>query len=74
MILVFIFIENYLKCDAIHDFLIWPRTGSNPADINGFQSHTEKKNIFYDLPKLESTATSTKMALLEYYPLNLNQN
>ena len=29
----------------IHDFLGWPRTGSNPADINQFRSHTGKDII-----------------------------
>ena len=30
----------YMLCDAIHDFLVWLRTGSNPADIDWFRSHT----------------------------------
>ena len=30
----------------MHDFLVWLRTSSNPADINRFLSHTaKKKNI-----------------------------
>ena len=28
--------KNYIK----HDFSVWLRTGSNPADINRFRSHT----------------------------------
>ena len=32
---------------AIHDFSVWLRTGSIPADIIGFRSHTGKKNISY---------------------------
>ena len=31
--------------DAIHDFSLWMRTGSNPADINRFRSNTEKNNF-----------------------------
>ena len=34
--------ENYLQYDAIHDFLVWLKTNSNPADINRFRSHTGK--------------------------------
>ena len=34
MILLSIFVKNYLLYDAVHDFSVWPRTGSNPADIN----------------------------------------
>ena len=26
----------------MHDFSVWMRTGSNPADINWFQIHTGK--------------------------------
>ena len=26
----------------IHDFLVWPRSGPNPADINRFGSHWKK--------------------------------
>ena len=31
-----------IVCNAIHDFSVWQRTGSNPAYINRFQSHTGK--------------------------------
>ena len=34
MILISILVENCLKYDAIHDFLVWLRTSSNPVDIN----------------------------------------
>ena len=40
IIFILIFVENCLKYDAIHDFSVWLRTGSNSADINGFRSHT----------------------------------
>ena len=36
MIFISIFVENYLQYDAIHDFSVWMRTGSNPADIYQF--------------------------------------
>ena len=26
--------------DAKHDFLVWLRNGSNPADINRFRNHS----------------------------------
>ena len=38
------FEEYCFKCDTIHDFSLWLRTSSNPADINQFQSHTGKKD------------------------------
>ncbi len=39
-------VENFLYYDAIHDILVWLRTGSNLADIDRrtrFESLTEKK-------------------------------
>ena len=33
--------ENCLYNDDNHDFSIWLRTGSNPADIDRFRSRTE---------------------------------
>ena len=41
MIFISIFVENCVF-DMIHDFSVWPRIGSNPADINRFGSHTGK--------------------------------
>ena len=38
--------ENCLYYDAIHDFSVWLRTGSDPADINQFRSHNGKEYIF----------------------------
>ena len=43
MILISIIVENCLSYDAIHELSAWIRTGSNPADINRFPSHTRKK-------------------------------
>ena len=34
---------------AVHDFSVWLRTGSNPADINRFRSHTENNIIFNNM-------------------------
>ena len=42
MIFILIFIENCLLYDALYDFSAWPRTISNPADINRFGSHIGK--------------------------------
>ena len=42
MIFILIFVENCLYYDAIHDFSVWLRTGSNPADISWFRSDTGK--------------------------------
>ena len=42
---IFIFMENCLQYDAIPDFSVSLRTGSNPAYINRFQSHTGKLQI-----------------------------
>ncbi len=33
---------SFVSPDAIHDFSVWLRTGSNPVDCNRFQSHTGK--------------------------------
>ena len=33
-----IFVENYLLYNAIDDFSLWLKTGSNPVGINRFQS------------------------------------
>ena len=40
MIFILIFVKNCRYYDAKHDFSVWPRTGSNPADIHPFRSHT----------------------------------
>ena len=37
-----IIVENCLLYDALHDFSVWLRIGSNPVDINQFRSHTAK--------------------------------
>ncbi len=50
---VLIFVENCLYCDAIHDFSVWLRNGSNPADINRLRSHTGK-NVLKFNPFLEN--------------------
>ncbi len=42
MIFILLIIENCLSFDAIHNFSIWLRTGSIPADSNPFRSHTGK--------------------------------
>ena len=43
IIFILIIVENCLSYDAIHEITAWIRTGSNPADINLFRSHTRKK-------------------------------
>ena len=45
MIFISIFVKNCLQYNVIHDFSVWPRTGSNLADINRFQA-TLEKNMF----------------------------
>ena len=40
--ILLVVLENCIKYDTINDFSVWLRTGFNPADINRFQSHTEK--------------------------------
>ena len=39
MICIFAIRKNCLKYDAIHDFSVWLRTGSNPTDDNFFFNH-----------------------------------
>ena len=36
------FVEKLIYYDTIFNFSVWLRTGSNPADINRFGSHTGK--------------------------------
>ena len=43
MIFILLFVDNCLLYYAKHDFSICLRTGSNPADINRFRSHTGNK-------------------------------
>ena len=38
--MIFILYSWNIVYDAIHDFSVWLRTGSNPADIDPFRSHT----------------------------------
>ncbi len=49
---IFIFVDNCLQYDAIHDFLVLLRTGSNPADINRFRSHTGNIIILNTIPSI----------------------
>ena len=42
-IFILLFVKNCLLSNAIHDFTVWPRTGTYPADINRFQSNTRIK-------------------------------
>ena len=37
--MILIFVENCLNFDAIYNFLVWLRTGSNQVDGNPFRSH-----------------------------------
>ena len=46
MIIILILVENCLYYDTIYDFSVWLTTGSNPADINRYRSHTDKKNAY----------------------------
>ena len=46
MIFILVFMEHDLQQDAIHDFSVWLRAGSNPVDINQFRSHTVTNVIF----------------------------
>ena len=46
MILHFdIYKKNYLKWDALHDFLVFLRTSSNLADFNRLRSRTGKNKL-----------------------------
>ena len=41
MICVLIFVGNCLSFDAIHNFSVWLRIGSNPAIVIGFEAILE---------------------------------
>ena len=49
MIFILKFVENCLYYDGIHNFSVWLRTGSNPADISRFRIHTGKKFILREI-------------------------
>ena len=49
MIFILMFVENCLQYDAIHDFTVWPRTGSSSADINQIRSHTGLSIVYSNL-------------------------
>ncbi len=36
-------LEHCLYSDAIYDFLVWLRTGSNPAHSNRYRRHTGRQ-------------------------------
>ena len=42
--------ENCLKYDTIHDFSVWLRSSSNPADIKRIGSHTGKYILINQKP------------------------
>ena len=42
MISIIIFVRDCLYYNSKQHFSVWLRTGSNPADINRFRSHTGK--------------------------------
>ena len=48
-ILFLLFVENCLQYNAIHDFSVWLRTGSNPLAINRFESLLEKSLLIISL-------------------------
>ena len=58
---IFIFVEIWILYDAIHNFSVWLRTGSNP--LVGFVAILEKflKNLF-DMP------TSNLIVLVSLIP------
>ena len=53
-------VKNLHMLDIV--FFVWMRTGSNPADINQFLSHTEKKLLIIlhlgcHLPEISAVGT-----------------
>ena len=51
MLFILLFVKNSLQFDTIHDFLEWPRTSSNPANINWLQGYTRIKTIWFVVPQ-----------------------
>ena len=43
--MISLFAENFMLFDAIHDFSVQLKTGSNSPDINRFRSHTGKVSM-----------------------------
>ena len=42
----FIIRGKYIKYDEIHDFSVWLKTGSNPADIHRLRRHIGTSILF----------------------------
>ena len=49
MIFIFLFEENCLKYNSIHDFAVWLRIGSNLAVINRVWSHIQHQECYLDI-------------------------
>ena len=46
------YMENSLECNTIHNFLIWPRTGFNPAKNNGIWNSYFSHRIINGFPRI----------------------
>ena len=57
---------------AVHNFSVWLRTGSNPADCNRFRSQTE--NYFIKSLSQNHICYFLTLSLFKYKKLNLRVN
>ena len=68
MIFILIFVENWLKYDAIHYFSVWLKTGSNP------KIRTEKNRNWNALAHYSHIKNFTpKLSYLFHFSISLNK-
>ena len=56
---ILIFVKNCLYFDAVHDFSVGLIVGSNPENINRFQSFTRKYILYFSNPANVSSQSGT---------------
>ena len=65
--LVFRFSFTIVDCnDALHDFSVWLRTVSNPADIYRFKSHTGSVVFVHMIGRLKKKLQINYLKYLNY--------
>ena len=63
----FIFVESCPSFDAIHNFLVWLRTGSNPADSNPSVSKPYWKIIYKQVKNFKINAALRDLYIIPVY-------
>ena len=58
---------------STHDFLVWIRTGFNPADVNRFRSHA-RKVITEGFFERYNSYKNTFLQNLKFYRIHINES